>query len=106
MATKTQRNSKVKKGPGFKAQLSARIAKAFAEGKPQPCSCWDCLRRAGLTPPLSLRSHHPQRMPHRVFGEDVGGEPVINEKQKTDEVEIRGVEGAHLKEAVRNRSAI
>lgn len=75
------------------------------------CQCFDCLRRAGYTPPKVERAHHPSISPYAVWGKDVGGEPVITQgarkKDKEDAYsDMEASEGHNLREAVRNRSAI
>lgn len=76
------------------------------------CVCWDCLRSTGLTPPKSRRDEHKRLYPFGIFGEDVGGEPVLTstgrkgEEVHTDNVGDTPEESRHLKEAVRNREVI
>lgn len=90
---------------GFEKKLSQRLGRAVAAGGLPPCTCWDCIRRDGLTPPKGLRSKHRARYPYAIFDKDPGGEPIPTHT-KRDEVEVGDSEGANLREAVRNRSAI
>lgn len=66
---------------GFREKLEAR-RQAAPPGSP-PCECWDCLREAGLTPPLSLRHAHKTHFPkpsHEVRGHGVDIPGKINHK--------------------------
>ncbi len=69
------------------------------------CTCWDCLRAQGITPPLFLRDKHPVKYPRIVFGTDVDGVPRQTQQKKSKDKATHD-ERKHLWEAVRNREAI
>lgn len=109
---KTQRRRRIRDShgapEGFTKKVMRRRAEAKAEGKTPPCECWDCLRESGLTPPKRLREAHPRKYPPQVLGEDPGGDPIVttNKRSKGDSYGASSTERSHLREAVRNRSAI
>lgn len=83
------------------------------------CTCWDCLRAVGLTPPFQLRHKYPRRYPHTVFNKlqlledgtspftgDTGGVPQAKVSRETKKSHQTAEEQAHLREAVRNREVI
>lgn len=97
--------------------------KARAKLGPGACTCWDCCRAVGLTPPFQVRHKHPRRYPHTVFnrhddtkadgtectGGDRGGNPLGRPtKDKTDKEMAAQTpeEQAHLRSAIRNREVI
>lgn len=47
-----------------KAQADGRLTGACGQSK---TPCWDCLRRAGLTPPYELRDKYPQLYPRTIM---------------------------------------
>lgn len=72
------------------------------------CTCWDCVREMGLTPPLWYRDKHPRRYPHELFTQDIRGEP-RGSRQKKDERDLKTTDSDDrraLRAAVRNREAI
>lgn len=107
--TKTQRRAaiSVKRSKGYYRTLE----EARRRGRLGKCTCWDCLRRAGITPDLSMRDKHPtlqglvlagdyQGIPTRVAKESTPEEASAEAKAQARE------EKAHLREAVANREAI
>jgi hypothetical protein len=94
-----------------RANFQAHVNRLRSEGK---CQCFECLRGEGFTPPLSERRSHPGISPHRIFGKDECGEPVLTEgkgsKQNGTDAENEAgstlEEKTHLKEAVANRDVI
>lgn len=106
---KRVREEREKKGlrSDFVRKLFGRRASAKVAGEAPPCECWDCIRAAGLTPPLHLRAQHSRKYPHQELGADAQGDPYVTVNKKSDhDNELKGTEGRHLREAVRNRSAI
>lgn len=91
---------------GFDAKLRRRAECAVEAGNLPPCTCWDCIRSDGLTPPKDLRHRFPARYPYSIFGKDEGGEPVTTLSKKTEHKIVGGSEASNLREAVRNRSAM
>ena len=47
-----------------KAQAAGRLT-GVCGGSERPC--FDCLRRAGLTPPYELRDKYPRKYPHQIM---------------------------------------
>lgn len=90
-------------------QWDAFLKKRRAEEK---CCCWDCLRAEGYTPPLSRRSRCRGNHPFTIFGEDIGGEPVItesNKKKEGDETKgeyVQAAKESNLRGAHRERAVM
>lgn len=81
------------------------------------CTCWDCLRQCGLTPPFELRHKFPRRYPHTVFNDkhpdiprgDPNGKPTgfaRAERKEKPETPAEATDKQHLRAAIRNREAI
>lgn len=90
-----------------------RIRRAQQEGRLGTCTCWDCVRAIGLTPPYELRNKHPRRYPHTIFDQNDGtgrgdpdGVPQGKASKSKSPKAQSNAEKAHLREAVRNREAI
>lgn len=110
--TKTERRQEhyaehPRRAGGFTEKVKRYKAERRAAGK-EACTCWTCLRAAGITPPLGLRGGFPQLHPHRVFAGDVRGEPLIENKVKKQEDHDYRAEAATpgLRAAVANREVI
>jgi hypothetical protein len=70
------------------------------------CTCWDCLREQGITPPEFQRDKFPRLYPRRVM---VGSSPPVEQKsgaQKDEKYKATAEEKASLKDAIRNREVI
>lgn len=68
------------------------------------CVCWDCLRAAGLTPPIGLRESHKT-----VAGEVGQGDPAPFPYKRRGAKQPRAIsaeDNEHLRAAIRNREAI
>ena len=74
------------------------------------CTCWDCLRASGITPPMIMRDRHPRLHPRTIFAVDFGGVPSGARKGTDgDEPDLRTLDADErraLRAAVRNREAI
>ncbi len=100
-----------------KTGFGYRIAEFKTRGRRMlghdPCTCWDCLRAEGLTPPYGDRDRHPQRYPHAVFARsddghtgDRGGHPLAGPVQREQHKAGSASEGRQFREAIRNREAM
>jgi hypothetical protein len=91
-----------------------KVKQAQRDGRLGSCTCWDCLRAIGMTPPFMLRDKYPRRYPHTVFNRthfddahgDPDGDPMPDRKSKEKHSPKERQESSHLKAAVRNREAI
>lgn len=71
------------------------------------CTCWECLRRDGLTPPQGMRTRFPGKYPYAVFDKQIQGEPVPTmARVSKDEKAESTTEQRHLREAVANREVM
>lgn len=94
----------IKEG-SFAEKLLLRRRKAYPE---RPCECWDCLREAGLTPPLKSRSKYRCQFPkpwHSISGPgvDVPGEinhNLLVKEDKPDPITVLPSEGSLAKRAL------
>lgn len=95
-----------------------KVAAAQKAGRLGNCTCWDCLRAIGMTPPYMVRDKYPRQYPHTIFNDrdeeqydhgDPMGQPRGNRRKAKKEEQVTQAEAAErraLRAAVRNREVI
>jgi hypothetical protein len=101
-----------------------KVREAQRAGRLGHCTCWDCLRAAGMTPPYMVRDKYPRLYPRTIFNRrpddeldgieiphgDPEGKPTANRKNQSREdkavTKAQADERAQLRAAVRNREVI
>lgn len=104
-------------GVKFQRALEKRRQEVRQRTGHDPCTCWDCLRKDGLTPPYPRRAKHPTYGSKPVVmngttdpeltGDPKGRpRPWIKHSQEEDKPKVEDAERAHLREAIKNREVI
>jgi len=96
----------------MKTKFQRAVEQRKIAGRLRPsCTCYDCIRAAGLTPPKGELKSYPRRYPYAVPElVDMGENPprIVLDRVRSEDKPLRTSDEAkeHLREAVRNREAI